>query len=427
MANLFKIAGITGGLTAAVAGNAIAEGLAESEVNEPIVNPTNYEEPRGMTEEFYDNPEKPILEFPYSNETFQVRRDGRVFMKNSDYEFVLDDKGRWYFDKDKSRTATPGDEAMKPEFGYNITKMLRNALIKAKEDLALYALKNEGLTERNKSLLEKIALAEDNLAKSEGNVQEYIAQLGRLRNELDEYSNWTASLDEEQENRREEYPDVTSAPKEELSEPPINEEILKGVIERKNGKTVQKFPQTLEKKSITPYSDILFGANTNLKDRFGIQTGYRINFDDFWGMDIGLFLSNLPDRETLNITTPMSLKGIYSNIRKTERGMDVGPWLGVKIGPFIVRGGAFYQNNWETSIVQGMQYDEPLGEPIKSDPVQINKWFGLAELALKIPFNENLAIEPSIRVQGRNGEAEISAVTNLTARMEGKPKRESKK
>ncbi len=163
MGKITKVLSLVGAL--AFAGKGIhAEGLQEYS-DGPIINPTAYSAPRGMTEGFYDNPDKAILEFGYSDKTIEVRRNGRVFKKGTDDEYLMRPDGTWVYDRNKNREPDEGDnDKMNPEFGYTITTSLKNAFIKVKENLARDGLKNA-------NLLEKLASAESRLAKYEDTPQ----------------------------------------------------------------------------------------------------------------------------------------------------------------------------------------------------------------------------------------------------------------
>ncbi len=179
----------------------------------------------------------------------------------------------------------------------------------------------------------------------------------------------------------------------------------------------EQIPEEKERKTITPFTDIMFGLSGNLNS-LGGNFGARLNFNDIWGIGLGINPFSTPGEETLNVTTNMSEKGDYSHITKTESGSGIAPWLGVRIGPVILRGGAIHENVSEVTTNQGMRYDEPQGNPITStDNQQRWSWFG--ELGGRIPVTENFAIEPSLRIDSRKN---LTAILNASIRARNKSK-----
>ncbi len=148
----------------------------------------------GVTEEGY-NPNGIVTSFDYTSpsrdgkpRTFDLLNDGTAKMRDSDYKFVLDEKtGRWFYDVDNSNTRTPGDEGMDLKYNGKFTAVIRDALIQAKDNLALQALQSTELSKRNKGLLETIALMEGRLKASEDNATDYMNQLSILQDKLNEY------------------------------------------------------------------------------------------------------------------------------------------------------------------------------------------------------------------------------------------------
>jgi hypothetical protein len=175
-------------------------------------------------------------------------------------------------------------------------------------------------------------------------------------------------------------------------------------------------------RSITPVADIVMGLSAN-PNSFGFNLGGRYNFNNTWGLGLGLDLILYPGKETLNVITPMSEKGIYTHITKSETGGGFGPYAELKAGPVIFKGGFNYWLNTEDSTVQGMRYDERLGNPVKS-MVPVREFSGFGEIDFRIPSKTRFGLEAGVGYDNKRG---LYGAVSVTERQRNRPKRENKK
>ncbi len=139
----------------------------------------------GIEEKLYESP-KEVINFDYHSKVrddtnkFVLRSNGTVTMYDSNFNYIMNSKGDWFHDADNSKDVSRGDGRMLPEFDATITNAFKQGLIEAKEELGRNYAENE-------KLLEKIALAEGKLSKTENNVTDYMNEIQKLKIELRGY------------------------------------------------------------------------------------------------------------------------------------------------------------------------------------------------------------------------------------------------